>query len=192
MWYNRWSRLEPARRVFQHGESVKDGLLMPRRTSEEQRQKNNARVRAYYWANRDKATAKSRAYHAAHRDRENGQSRAYRATHKKEGRIYMRGWRAANPELVHATERRRRARRLTLPCTATAEHEKAIKVAYKGRCAYCGRKPTKRNPLTIDHVIPIAKNGGHVPGNLVPACQSCNCRKNDREAPSIPPVRLLL
>ena len=72
---------------------------------------------------------------------------------------------------------------------ATAAQEKAIKVAYRARCAYCGVKPKE---LTIDHVVPLARGGGHTSENLVPACWSCNLAKATREAPSIPPIRLLL
>jgi len=38
-------------------------------------------------------------------------------------------------------------------------------------CHWCGQ-PAK----TADHVIPVARGGGHV-GNLVPCCQGCNARK---------------
>ena len=44
-------------------------------------------------------------------------------------------------------------------------------------CAYCLRKDQK---LTMDHVIPVSKEGEHTEENIVPACKSCNSRKNDR------------
>jgi 5-methylcytosine-specific restriction endonuclease McrA len=42
-------------------------------------------------------------------------------------------------------------------------------------CAYCGRYAT-----TVDHVIPRAKGGMHVPHNLVACCKKCNNRKLNR------------
>ena len=39
-------------------------------------------------------------------------------------------------------------------------------------CAYCD-KPAD----TLDHVIPVADGGKSEPGNLVPACGSCNSKK---------------
>lgn len=39
-------------------------------------------------------------------------------------------------------------------------------------CAYCGDYAT-----TIDHVIPVADGGKSEPGNLVPACGTCNSKK---------------
>ncbi|MBW4519717.1 MAG: HNH endonuclease [Scytolyngbya sp. HA4215-MV1] len=43
-------------------------------------------------------------------------------------------------------------------------------------CQYCGS--TKK--LTIDHVIPRSKGGGHTWDNVVAACETCNSRKGDR------------
>lgn len=45
-----------------------------------------------------------------------------------------------------------------------------------GKCVYCGEPAT-----TMDHIIPIIKGGKTVPGNIVPACRSCNSSKKDRD-----------
>jgi 5-methylcytosine-specific restriction endonuclease McrA len=44
-------------------------------------------------------------------------------------------------------------------------------------CQYCGRKGI---PLTIDHVLPRHRHGGHTWENLVSACIPCNRRKAGR------------
>jgi 5-methylcytosine-specific restriction endonuclease McrA len=46
----------------------------------------------------------------------------------------------------------------------------------EGPCAYCD-KPAK----TLDHFIPVSMGGRTEPGNLVPACKSCNSRKRDSD-----------
>lgn len=46
-------------------------------------------------------------------------------------------------------------------------------------CQYCGS--TKH--LTLDHVIPKSKGGGHSWDNVVTACSHCNSRKGDRTPP---------
>jgi 5-methylcytosine-specific restriction endonuclease McrA len=43
-------------------------------------------------------------------------------------------------------------------------------------CQYCGTK--KR--LTLDHVVPRSKGGGHAWDNVVTACESCNSLKGAR------------
>ena len=46
----------------------------------------------------------------------------------------------------------------------------------KGVCHYCGGKfsPTS---LTMDHIVPIARGGKSVKGNVVPSCKGCNTTK---------------
>lgn len=45
-----------------------------------------------------------------------------------------------------------------------------------GICHYCGRK-FRPAELTMDHIVPIARGGRSVPGNIVPACKECNSKK---------------
>ncbi len=44
-------------------------------------------------------------------------------------------------------------------------------------CQYCGRQGSD---LTIDHIIPRSRGGGHSWDNLVSACKSCNHRKGGK------------
>lgn len=43
------------------------------------------------------------------------------------------------------------------------------------RCRYCH---STENPLTVDHVIPVALGGTDDPSNLVAACKDCNAGKS--------------
>lgn len=43
-------------------------------------------------------------------------------------------------------------------------------------CAYCGKLAT-----TSDHFIPVSRGGKSEPGNLIPACISCNSKKGDSD-----------
>lgn len=45
-------------------------------------------------------------------------------------------------------------------------------------CQYCGDQPGA-DELTIDHVLPRSRGGGHAWGNVVTACGPCNHRKGD-------------
>jgi 5-methylcytosine-specific restriction endonuclease McrA len=46
----------------------------------------------------------------------------------------------------------------------------------KGICHHCG-KLYSPDQLTMDHLIPIARGGKSVRGNVVPSCKECNNRK---------------
>jgi len=58
----------------------------------------------------------------------------------------------------------------------TEEEWENKKKQYDNRCFYCGKK-TK---LSKDHIIPIIRGGSDEIDNIVPACKSCNSRKNAR------------
>lgn len=44
-------------------------------------------------------------------------------------------------------------------------------------CQYCGRQA---GDLTVDHVVPKSRGGGHAWDNVVSACKPCNHRKGGR------------
>jgi len=44
-------------------------------------------------------------------------------------------------------------------------------------CQYCG---TKTKELTLDHMVPRHRGGGHAWDNLVSACRACNHRKGGK------------
>jgi 5-methylcytosine-specific restriction endonuclease McrA len=54
-------------------------------------------------------------------------------------------------------------------------------------CQYCGRQGSD---LTLDHILPRHRGGGHSWENLVAACKSCNHRKGGK-TPEEARVRLL-
>ncbi len=54
-------------------------------------------------------------------------------------------------------------------------------------CQYCGRQG---NDMTLDHVLPRHRGGGHTWDNLVTACRTCNHRKGGR-TPEEARLRLL-
>jgi len=45
-----------------------------------------------------------------------------------------------------------------------------------GTCYYCRRQVGIR-ALSMDHLVPLARGGRSVRGNVVPACKPCNSRK---------------
>src|SRR5918998_4123670 len=47
----------------------------------------------------------------------------------------------------------------------------------KYTCQYCGRQT---HDLTLDHVVPRHRGGGHTWENLVAACKPCNHRKGGK------------
>jgi 5-methylcytosine-specific restriction endonuclease McrA len=126
-----------------------------------------ARQRAYYAATRDARRAYARAWHAR-RDRDELAARraAYRAANLEAHRTYAR-----------RGEWRRRARLAAADVRTVTERDlRRLELRQAGACAYCG----ELRPLTLEHVVPIARGGRHAIGNLALACLSCNSSKGPR------------
>ena len=60
------------------------------------------------------------------------------------------------------------------------------------QCVYCGRSSVEHGvALHLDHIEPRSLGGDDTAGNLVTACQSCNCAKRDVLLPPDVESRLL-
>ena len=75
------------------------------------------------------------------------------------------------PKRPEAEIARERARARELRATRWWKDQLA-----KGRCHYCGGK-FPADQLTMDHIVPVARGGRSVKGNVVPCCKECNSRK---------------
>lgn len=156
-------------------------------------EEEKANHRAYRLAHLEEDRAKKHADFRAHPEKQQARVRAWGLRHPGAKTAYSRTYRAKYPERTLEVSRiqvsQRRARKRQLPATLTILQWEAILVAYKGRCAYCGKKAPK---LTQDHVVPVSKGGGYTAENIVPACKSCNSRKGGRLLANPPPLRLML
>lgn len=105
----------------------------------------------------------------------------YAARHRAELKEKSRLYRITNPEKYKELRRlgssRRRARVRKALVRLTPPQWRAVRDNFLGLCAYCLDRPACE---TIDHFRPLARDGGHVVDNVVPACERCNCRKSDR------------
>jgi 5-methylcytosine-specific restriction endonuclease McrA len=77
----------------------------------------------------------------------------------------------------------RRERKRALDSQWTPEMQLALE-AFFPACVACGS--SKR--LTTDHVLPLSKGNGLVPGNAVILCTNCNSRKRTKRLEQLPDV----
>lgn len=132
-----------------------------------------AREREYarQWAadNPDDKRDRDRAYYEQNRLSMLEHNRQWREAHPNHNRDYRRD----NPEIVRASNSRRR-QRLSVAMDA---FDRELSVAYRKAiandlCFYCGNDGEHD-----DHYIPLAKDGTDHWHNLVRACARCNLKK---------------
>lgn len=133
-----------------------------------------AYMRAWHAANPRDRRAYKRAYDAANREK----IAAYRAANADRMAAYWRQHYAANPARAKANAARHMARLRGAEGSHTLQEWLDKCAEYHHLCAYCG----KARPLTRDHVVAVSVGGSDYIDNIVPACASCNSRKQARSA----------
>ena len=152
---------------------------------DEDRDAYNARAAGYREANRQRIRTRDRAKYAADSNRRRDQAARARRQYAADPEIRIAQaseWSRANPEKRQAIVERRRARKVagTVPGVAVDEGSIAARFAYYGnRCYLCGGPAD-----AVDHVIPLALGGLHIPANLRPICHSDNSSKGGRSLDS--------
>lgn len=64
--------------------------------------------------------------------------------------------------------------------TLTLDQWMAILKHFDYQCAYCAQRTTRKGPLfqVLEHIVSVKQGGGTTILNCVPACISCNKRKD--------------
>jgi 5-methylcytosine-specific restriction endonuclease McrA len=175
-------------------------------TTEEQRQKNNAKARKYqqknkevirkrrmdaYAANPDKYKKQTKKSYVLHQDRSRATARAYYHAHRIERlkaqksyrernvetfRLRNLLWKQTHPHEVQAHNARRRAR-LANAVINDLTHQQWLTIqASQDHRCYYCHK-RRKGRLTQDHIIALSKGGNHTISNVIGACRECNSRK---------------
>lgn len=85
-------------------------------------------------------------------------------------------YRKLHPEVKQICEARRYARKKGARGNFGVRQWRAICAAYDHICLAC----KTQKPLTVDHVVPISKDGFDCVCNIQPLCLQCNVKKNAR------------
>ena len=122
-----------------------------------------------------------------HGDKIRSQAKAYRLANPEKVAAMKKRWYAENPGATAVASTNNRVRRLYLMAGARIKKSdfEDMKVRFLGLCAYCGQKKT----LGMDHVIPLSRGGPHIIENIMPACRSCNSRKQTKTAAEFMPEK---
>jgi len=159
---------------------------------EELKEKLKAKSQKYYKVNKEKILKDTKDYQEANREKCNKRHREryievreytlkrhkkYRNSHKEKYKIYSKKWQNENKDKVQVYGSRCDCKKKNPIISSTPNQWVKIKQDFNNKCAYCGRI----EKLTIEHFIPISQEGELSTNNIIPACKSCNCSKNDRD-----------
>jgi hypothetical protein len=167
---NRWTakEIEQANQFRSEGMSYReigrligrDGTCVRRKINEQAREKQKQSNKRWYQANLETKRSASRQRYL---------------THGETIRQHSKKWRMANSDKRKAQSLKRRSRMasaLTLFKVGIEVINERFALTSGMCCWCCAEKAT-----TIDHFLPVSRGGTHSPSNLLPACNTCNGRK---------------
>ncbi len=155
--------------------------------SPESRERERAKDRARYAANRERRIQQTRAWKLANPEKVReqkkrwNQSEACRLERRRKYEKHCERIKAAAsaysrkyPEVGRAKQQKRRA----LKAAGGRFRPVHIWVLHRlqgGQCFYC--ETVLESVYHVDHIVPLSKDGSNWPGNLALACPQCNLSK---------------
>lgn len=155
---------------------------------DEMQRRCRERQKERYWANLQLSREKSTKYRRDNKEHSLAYGAKWRAKNKDKlcaaaRRYYWenrevclargREWKKKNPERTAHHYSVKTAKRKGAVGSHTAKEWREILDAYGNKCAYCKR----RDKITKDHKVPLARGGSNYALNLQPLCHSCNMHK---------------
>lgn len=127
------------------------------------------------------------AYRAANRERIRAKNREYwqqrgEATIERD-RERNRKYREAHPHRIRRALSKSNAKRraqVTSTVGVVTLTKEQLAVLQGGVCALCSKPFTLFDPFTLDHIIPLSKDGIHDDSNFQAVHKSCNSKKGNK------------
>lgn len=152
------------------------GKELYHRNFERIKEAKRASTRKSYRRHRRERIEYSRKWRVDNPDRVKEQFSNWYNKNKEYNRIRVNVWYNKHNHLARAKNVRREMKYKALVATLTGKEWMITLSLFDNACAYCGSK----DRITKDHLVPLSAGGAYELGNIVPACKSCNCSKQDK------------
>lgn len=177
----KWQKAHPER-MKEYRETAKKSpqrALSKKLYNQEYKKSHKGKLnrRQSYQRNLDKVLEYSKEYYLKNRKFLDEYRKNWKKNNQDKSRQYSKSYRDRHPEIVTLSTKKRRERLNSIQGTFTLAEWNSLCDSYGNRCLKCGRGDVK---LTIDHIIPISKNGSNSIDNIQPLCQSCNSSKGTK------------
>ena len=144
-----------------------------------------AYTQAYYLANAERMKESARKRYNENKELIKKQVRERRLLDPEKANGYVRKWRTENPEKVKEHQRKNSHQRRVRLQGGRFERFDYVEIFERDNwiCGICTKpinnKLKRPNPMSVslDHIVPVSRGGGHVKENVQSAHLSCNISK---------------
>lgn len=149
---------------------------MKRNMSPEQRERKNAKNRKYRAENPERVKQTNHEQYMNNREARIVKATAYVESHTEQHKNYIKKNRHKHRARDNASARKRRVKiKFNASFYISPKEEKAF---YLQPCFAC--QTFVNGQMTVEHLIPVERNGIDGIGNLVTLCKSCNSSKQEK------------
>jgi hypothetical protein len=145
--------------------------------SKNYRDRNKEKYIKYREEHKEEMAEYNKKYWAENKEKLKKDKIEYRKNNREMIRKKNKEYKKNNKDVINRLNQKRRSLKRGLPFKLTTEQWTRIKKHFESKCAYCGED----KKLHQEHFIPLAKNGEFTHNNIIPACKSCNCSKQDKD-----------
>ena len=133
----------------------------------------------YYRNHKKRIQEMERNRYQKNREKILKQKKDWREKNKEKVKFWRKRYLLNHPEYKQWKKRKRRAREKNAEGNFTYKDWLKKKEEFNFQCAFCKESEPKIK-LTIDHIIPLSKNGTNYISNIQPLCFTCNIKKNNK------------
>lgn len=138
---------------------------------------NREHKQEYYIENKERIKETQKRYVLNNREKFDEYQRRYRRQNRDKMKARQRVYYSKNPNANRRYKALRRARERSAEGTYS-EAEANVLLSMYNTCPACGEGFTEDAKPTLDHIVPITRNGTNYITNLMPLCKRCNSSKN--------------
>lgn len=162
---------------FSKCESNKDGLNCKCKECDTQQ------VKQYYQEHKEKLLQYKQQYYQEHKEEKQQYNKQYHQENKEQILQYKKQYDQTPQGQIVAfnAQAKRRKREETQGAGITKEQWLEMMNFFEWKCAYSGILVNTKNNRSIDHIIPLVKDGEHEVWNCVPMDKSLNKSKQDKD-----------
>lgn len=157
-----------------------------KKSREKHKEKNLIRAKEYRENNKESLKAGQKKCYEQNKEHYKQYKREWYFANKERLLDYRSNWGKENKDKDRAHKQKYKAKMKQLPYTLTIDEWNNIKEHFSNECAYCGMTEEEHSSkwseqLHQEHFIPLSSGGEYTSNNIIPACKSCNCSKNDSD-----------
>lgn len=148
---------------------------------EEHKEEQTEKKKQYYEKHKKEIKEKGKIYRDSHKEEISEINRKYRKNNFDKIKEYKKQWCKENPDKIFNSSNKRRIKKENQGKGISQNQWYEMMEFFDWKCAYSGESIANKKDRSIDHIIPISKNGLNEIWNCIPCYSPYNKSKHNKD-----------